>query len=435
MGGERILVVGAYGVIGAAISRALAAAGHEVRGLGRDAALGRRLLPGLDWVGGDLRRMTAPADWTAPLAGVGTVVNAAGALQDGGRDDLAAVHDTAIQALLAAAGPAGVGRFVQISAVGVAPDAGTEFLRSKARGDAAVRASGLDWVILRPGLVIAAEAYGGTALIRGLAAFPGVQPVAFAKAPVQTVALADVARAALAAAEGRLPPGAEADLVAPEPLPLGEVIAAHRRWLGLPAAMREIAAPGWALALAGGAADALGHLGWRSPLRSTAIRVMAGGVRGDPAPWQRLTGETLPELGPILAAMPATAADRRSARLWLMMPLAVATLALFWLASGLIGLAEVPEAAAVLAPAGIGPVAARALVWLGALADIALGLAILYRPWARRACLGMALVGLGYLVLGTVLTPWLWADPLGPFLKVLPGLVLALITRPLLEAR
>ena len=56
-------------------------------------------------------------------------------LQDGARDSLDAVHDTAIRALAEAAAAAGVTRFVQVSAAGVAPEAATGFLRSKARGD------------------------------------------------------------------------------------------------------------------------------------------------------------------------------------------------------------------------------------------------------------------------------------------------------------
>ncbi|MCH8169483.1 MAG: NAD(P)H-binding protein, partial [Proteobacteria bacterium] len=191
MRGGTILVIGAYGLIGSAVARRLAGAGHKVRGLGRSAARGRRLVPGIDWVEGDLRAMTAPDDWTAALDGVATVVNAAGVLQDGARDSLRAVHDTAIRALLAACAARGVKRFVQISAAGVSPGAATEFFRSKARGDRAVRASGLEWVILRPGLVIGPDATGGTALLRGLAAFPLVQPLVLGDAPVQTVALAD----------------------------------------------------------------------------------------------------------------------------------------------------------------------------------------------------------------------------------------------------
>ena len=122
----------------------------------------------------------------------------------------------------------------------MAPDAATEFFRSKARGDRAVRESGLDWAILRPGLVVGPDAYGGTALLRALSAFPLVQPVILGNAPIQTVALADVARAATLAAEGKLPPGTEADLITPEPQPLRETLAEFRRWLGFAPARREI---------------------------------------------------------------------------------------------------------------------------------------------------------------------------------------------------
>jgi uncharacterized protein YbjT (DUF2867 family) len=432
---ETILVIGAYGFIGSAIARMLAGAGYPVRGLGRSAARGRRMLPGIDWVEGDLRAMTRPEDWTAALDGTAAVVNAAGVLQDGAGDSVRAVHDRAIRALLGACAVRGVTRFVQISAAGAAPGATTEFFRSKARGDQAVRESGLDWVILRPGLVIGPDAYGGTALLRGLAAFPLVQPVVLGGAPVQTVALADVTRAACRAAEGKLPPGTEADLVTPESQPLHTVIAEFRHWLGFAPTRREIALPGWMAPPAATIADALGWLGWRSPLRSTALAALAGGVRGDPAPWRALTGETLPGLRDTLAGFPATVQERWFARLYLALPMALAVLCLFWLASGLIGLWQWRAAAALLAPADLPDGLAAALVRAGSAADIALGIAVLVRPWARAACFGMAGLGLGYLALGTILTPWLWADPLGALVKVLPGVVLALVTAAMLEDR
>jgi hypothetical protein len=73
-----------------------------------------------------------------------------------------------------------------------------------------------------------------------------------------------------------------------------------------------------------------------------------------------------------------------------------------------------------LAPAGFAVVG-------GALADVALGLAISVRRFLRPAALGMIALSLAYLGLGTFAAPDLWLDPLGPFLKVLPGLVLALV--------
>ena len=40
-----------------------------------------------------------------------------------------------------------------------------------------------------------------------------------------------------------------------------------------------------------------------------------------------------------------------------------------------------------------------------------------------------------YLVLGTVLAPWLWADPLGPMMKVWPILVFNLLCLAILDER
>ncbi len=148
-----------------------------------------------------------------------------------------------------------------------------------------------------------------------------------------------------------------------------------------------------------------------------------------------MTGETLPGLRDTLAAFPATVQERQFGRLYLVMPLAVGILSVFWLASGLIGLWQWRAAAAVLAPAGLPEALAPALVFAGAGLDIALGLAVLVRRSACAACFGMAGLGSAYLALGTTLTPWLWADPLGAFVKVIPGIVLALAAAALLENR
>ena len=74
------------------------------------------------------------------------------------------------------------------------------------QGDKAVASSSLEWTILRPGLVIAPAAYGGTALLRALAAFPGFIPAVMARQPIQTVAVTDVTEAVSRAVAGSLPP-------------------------------------------------------------------------------------------------------------------------------------------------------------------------------------------------------------------------------------
>jgi hypothetical protein len=119
----------------------------------------------------------------------------------------------------------------------------------------------------------------------------------------------------------------------------------------------------------------------------------------------------------------------------MLLPFLVATLSAFWLVSGLVGLWRMDAAAAVLADTDLSGGTARALVLAGAVADMALGLLVLVRRLARPACLAMIALTLAYLVSGTVLTPHLWADPLGPFVKTIPAAMLALVAWTVLEPR
>jgi uncharacterized protein YbjT (DUF2867 family) len=128
----------------------------------------------------------------------------------------------------------------------------------------------LEWTILRAGLVIAPAAYGGTALLRALAAFPGFIPAVMSRQLIQTVSVTDVAEAVSRAVAGSLPPGLVVDIVEGDARSLADVLIAFRAWLGLPEA-RVVPMPPILGRLAGAGADVLGLLGWRSPLRSSAL--------------------------------------------------------------------------------------------------------------------------------------------------------------------
>jgi hypothetical protein len=79
----------------------------------------------------------------------------------------------------------------------------------------------------------------------------------------------------------------------------------------------------------------------------------------------------------------------------------------------------------------IGP----ALIIAGASADILIGLGIAYRPTARPALWAAFALSIAYIVIGTVLVPGLWIDPLGPMLKIWPILALNLVALAILEER
>lgn len=426
----KVLILGGYGFLGAEIMRACMAAGYDCIGLGRSAATGERLVPEAAWIGADMATLDTAEKWTPHLSGVDAVVNAAGALQDGARDDLDAIHRRSIAALVAAAEKAGVKRFVQISAPGADAGASTAFLRTKAAGDAAARASSFDWVILKPGLVIGRGAYGGTALLRMLAGFPFMTPLIHANARVQTVALEDVADAVVAALLGEIPMRREFDLVEDASHSLREIVCGFRRRLGFAPARFEPDLPPSAAAPVAAIADVAGALGWRSPLRSTAMKVMSENVLADPAAWREATGRGLRSFDESLASIESDAQGRIFARAGLAMPLMIMSLGVFWVLSGVVGLVEIERAAAHLY-ASMGAASAKALVIAGSLVDILIGAGLLVKITSRAAALASFVVAMSYLVAGTLIEPALWADPFGALAKIIPlsamGLAVALM--------
>lgn len=196
---RRVLVLGANGFIGSHVAAALSAAGWVVRaGARRPDEAGRRA-PGHEWVAADFRRLTGPVDWAPLLAGVDAVVNCVGVLQDGGSDDTRVAHIEGPRALIAACETAGVRRLIHLSAVGADETAGTAYARTKAQTEAMLAASSLDWLIMRPSLVIGRGAFGGTGMVRALAAMPLAMPVVGGDQMVRPVAMDDLCAAVVGA--------------------------------------------------------------------------------------------------------------------------------------------------------------------------------------------------------------------------------------------
>jgi uncharacterized protein YbjT (DUF2867 family) len=177
----RILVVGATGFIGSVLVARLVTAGHEVVTVSRSKTASPPV--GVTKVALDVAQATRLEDWTPVLAGIEAVVNCAGALQEGPRDSLAGVHAHGISALFRACEHAGIRRVVHLSAVGVDRPA-SAFSRTKLAGDQALMALDLDWIVLRLSVVVGRQAYGGSALLRGLAALP-LTPALSGTGPLQ----------------------------------------------------------------------------------------------------------------------------------------------------------------------------------------------------------------------------------------------------------
>ena len=421
----RVLVLGANGFIGAHVVAALARAGWSVRAGARRPDQARRRAPAHDWVRADFIDLTEPSAWTALLDGVAAVVNCVGVLQDGAGDSSEIAHVAGPRALIAACEAAGVVRVVHLSAVGADDAAGTVYGRSKAGTERMFAASALDWLILRPSLVVGRAAFGGTGLMRALAAFPLVIPLMGGDQRFRPVAMDDLCAAVVAALQPGAPTRRVLDVAGPESLTLADILKLYRGWLGLKPApvLRVPTALAWPIIALG---DLAGRLGWPSPLRSTAVRQMNHGVEGDPDAWTAVLGVQSRTLAAHLSEIPASVQDVWHARLWVVRPVAIVTLSLFWTVTGLISFGPGwSSALALLAEGGYGA-AAPAVVRFGALLDVVLGLALLVRPWTARVAIVMVLSTVGYLAAATISLPHYWIDPLGPWLKVLPMMALCL---------
>jgi uncharacterized protein YbjT (DUF2867 family) len=428
----RILLTGAAGFIGSAILARLQASGHEVWAVTRrrGSAVHRRRPE--CWIELDVARAVRPDDWRPHLEGVDAVVNCAGVLQDGATDSTTGVHVEGPAALFAACEASGVRRVVQISAMGADHTAPTDFSRSKARCDAALAERDLDWVILRPSVVVGRAAYGGSALFRALAALP-VMPAVRDAGELQVVQVDDVAETVTFFVEPEAPSRVILELGGPDRLDFEALIARYRRWLGYPPARRV---PGASLLpLLFRLGDLAGLLGWRPPIRSTARRELLRGAVGDPVPWVRMTGIRPRSLDATLTAEPASVQERWFANLYLLKALVLAITSLFWIVTGLVSLGPGYAAAeTLLRRAAAGDLAGPGVL-AGAAADLVLGLGIAWRRTARPALWGALLLSAFYLAATTALAPELWAEPLGPLTKVAPIMVLNMVALAILEDR
>ena len=85
--------------------------------------------------------------------------------------------------------------------------------------------------------------------------------------------------------------------------------------------------------------------------------------------------------------------------------------------------------------AGLAPTMAMLVVAAGALCDLAIGGAIAWRRTTRAGLYAAIAVSLAYAVIGTVLLPRLWADPMSALLKIVPLLALHLAALAIVEDR
>jgi uncharacterized protein YbjT (DUF2867 family) len=435
-----IAVLGASGLIGEATAAGLAREGFPIVPIARRFTSAQKGLFGPAAVECPIVALDAEAlSRVFAERKIGIVVNCVGVLQDGPRGSTGAVHREFVQRLievLAAADRPAI--LVHLSIPGADKDDRTPFSRTKRAAERAIAAGPIPYVILRPGFVLAPAAYGGSALLRALAALPFELSTREAAHPFAVTDVSDIVRTVAAVAhrwrEGEREWRAVWEVMSRQPSTVGEVIEVLGHHLGGP--RRRMPVPAVFLDLGARAGDIAARLGWSPPMRSTALLEMRRGVAGDPRPWIAATGIEPASLDSTVRRLPAGVQEKWFARLYLVKPLILASLAAFWALSGLIALTVAfPAATGLLASRGFSTTLAMAITVASSLADISVGVLIACRKTCRIGLLVGVALSLCYMASAAAITPDLWIEPLGALVKTGPAIVLMLVALAVLEDR
>ena len=229
---QRFCLIGGSGFIGTYLAERLIRAGKRVTIPTRQFERAKRRvlsLPQLELAEVNIGDADALA---ALLRGHDAVVNLVGILH-GSRQDFERAHVGLTGTILRACQLAGVRRYGHISAIGAAPDAASDYQRSKAQAEALVRDSGLDWTLFRPSVVFGREDHFLN-LFACLQRYLPLLPLAGADTRFQPVWVDDVARAIVAALACDAAVGKTLELVGPDILTLRELVKKVGRWSGHP---------------------------------------------------------------------------------------------------------------------------------------------------------------------------------------------------------
>ncbi len=200
---SNILVVGGSGFLGSHIVARIAATGAAIRVPTRNRERVKSeliLLPTAEVVRADVHD---PAALRRLMVGMDAVVSLVGVLHERRGDAFRRDHVELPAKIVAACTEAGIDRIVHVSALGAAADAPSAYLRSKAQGEAEIRAGGKPGIrttILRPS-VIFGRGDSFLSLFADLARLFPILPLGGAHARFQPVFVEDVAKAVVACLE------------------------------------------------------------------------------------------------------------------------------------------------------------------------------------------------------------------------------------------
>ena len=226
----RIAITGGTGFIGGHLAQRLAADGHEVVVTGRSAGEEvNAAVSKLSSVPSDLSDTKLLAE---AFARVDAVAHCAGINRELGDQTYQRVHVAGTRNVVEAARHSGVRKIVLMSFLRARPKCGSGYHESKFAAEEIVRNSGLDYTIVRAGMVYGLGDHMLDHLSHAFHTFPVFAFVGFRDKPIRPNAVEDVARIVKASLVGGALSGQTVAVLGPEEMTLREAVRRVARVVG-----------------------------------------------------------------------------------------------------------------------------------------------------------------------------------------------------------
>ena len=242
-----ILLIGGNGFVGRTLAAQLQSAGYSVLIPTGHLAAGRelRLLPKVYLEDADIHEFDQLQDLCSRVSSSGAVINLVGVLHDKPAQPygkiLQAAHVDLPKNIITAMQMYGLKRYLHMSALGANSNGPSMYQRSKGDGEAAVKASGLDWTIFRPSVIFGAQDQFINLFAKLTKLFP-VMPLANYGAQFQPVSVDDVATAFVSALKMPMTIHQTYDLVGPTIYTMKEIVELAKHKVGASCAIIPVPA-------------------------------------------------------------------------------------------------------------------------------------------------------------------------------------------------
>jgi NADH dehydrogenase len=242
-----ILLIGGNGFVGRALAAQLQSAGYSVLIPTGHLAAGRdlRLLPKVHLEDADIHEFDTLQGLCSRVSPSGAVINLVGVLHDKPAQPYGkifqAAHVDLPKNIITAMQMHGLKRYLHMSALGAHSNGPSMYQRSKGDGEAAVKASNLDWTIFRPSVIFGAQDQFINLFAKLTKLFP-VMPLANHSAQFQPVSVEDVATAFVRALKMPMTIHQTYDLVGPTVFTMQEIVELAKRKVGASCAIIPVPA-------------------------------------------------------------------------------------------------------------------------------------------------------------------------------------------------